>query len=246
MAKKNSDIKPHEMAFINEREAIITSIIGAIEEVSKFKKGDFLIAFRPASTWQTRHQITNSYGAPKKYVVIYTDKYGVPYMKEINKAGNPAGQIISPIKFDNSNRVVVLIDHEFEVDPDYADALIMADEENFDVVESHKMKSDLFKEIAKYNKSLKVNCHDMKELIQFLQNLKVGDVVYKSIKAHFTILSLDPIPVTHNRTFVNMDKNFGKAQDSKGKIFDLNYGTFKWRAIYAGQPRSYNELKDPK
>ena len=246
MAKKNNDVLPHELDFIRQREEVIASIVGAIGEVAKFKKGDFLIAFRPQTQWSKRQQITNSYGAPKKFMVVHTCRFNVPYMKELNKKGTPVGQLISPLKFEGGNRAVKSTDLEFEVDPDYADAIIMMDEDNYDAATVHKMKSDTFKEITDHNKSLKVNCTDMKELLQFLQSLKVGDVIYRSTKNHFTILKLDPIPTTHNGTRLDERGFFGPAQDSKGKVFDLGAYVFKWKAIYTGCPRSYNELKDPK
>ncbi len=246
MAKKIKVLDSYELEFIQKREEQISSIIGAIQEAAKFKVGDFLIAYTPANTWQKRRQVVNSYGAPKKYTVVHTDKFGVPYMKELNKKGNAVGQLICPIKFDGGSRVVAATDYEFEVDPDYADAIIMDDEANYSATDIHKLKSDTFKAITEHNKSLKVNCHDFPSLLLFLQNLKVGDVVWKSIKTHFTILTIDPIPLTHRGARFDETINFGTAQDSKGKIFDLNIRVFKWSAIYTGQPRSYNELKDPK
>jgi len=236
----------YELDFIKQREDVIASIIGAIKDVAQFKIGDFLIAYQPANSWQKRRQVVNSYGAPKKYTVVHTCKFGIPYMKELNKKGNAVGQLICPIKFDDRNRVVAASDYEFEVDPDYADAIIMDDEANYNATDLHKVKSDTFKEITNHNKSLKVNCHDGVALLHFLKTLKVGDVVWKSIKTHFTILTLDPIPTTHSGSRLDDKKVFGTAQDSKGKIFDLDGSTFKWSAIYTGQPRSYNELKNPK
>lgn len=246
MSKKNKALDSYELEFIKEREAVIASIIGSLQEVSKFKTGDYLIAFRPATPYSRRQQVTNSYGAPKKFTVVHTCRFGVPYMKELNKKGNPVGQMICPLKFEGGSRMIKAFDYEFEVDPDYADAIIMMDEENYDAANLHKMKSDTFKDITNHNKALKVNCHNFNSLLVFLQNLKVGDVVWKSIKTHFTILTINPIPLTHRGSRFDDNVNFGTAQDSKGKIFDLNIGVFKWSAIYTGQPRSYNELKNPK
>lgn len=247
MAKKKSDIEPHELQYVKEREEVIGSIIGAIDEVSKFKKGDFLIAFRPASNYTKRTQITNSYGAPKKFMVVHTCKYGVPYMKELNKKGTPVGNLITPLKFEGGSRAVRSSDYQFEVDPDYADAIIMMDEDNYDAASIHRVKSDTFKAITDHNKSLKVNCHDAPSLIAFLQTLKVGTVIWKSIKTHWTVQTINPIPLTHKGTRIDEHTDFGTAIDSKGRTFNLNLYSFKWSAIYTDRPRSYrDELKDPK
>lgn len=247
MKNKSFTISYHEASFIKEREKMIASIIDAVKDSAKFKTGDYLIAYYPASSYRkTREKVFNSYGAPKKFVVVYTDHFGVPYIKELNKNGDAIGQLLSPLKLDQDRHGSSFSDLEFEIDPDYTDALIFQEEEGFDVSQVQKHKSDLFKEITNHNKSLKVQWRDAKVLIAFLQSLKVGDVVWKSIKSHFTILTIDPIPLTHSGTRIAEDKVFGTAQDSKGNIFDLTYRTFKWSAIYKGRPRSYNELKDPK
>lgn len=245
--KKKTNLSSHELEFIKIRQECVGSIVDAVQEVAKFKIGDFLIAFRPETAYDKRHQITNSYGAAKKYTVVFVDKYGVPYMKELNKNGTPIGQLISPLKLDNSDyRAFIDKRIEFEVDPDYADAIIMDNEDGFNATERHKAKSDNFKEITKHNKSLKVKFKDNTELLQFLKTIKVGDVYYRSIKTYFTILTLNPIPTTHGGRRIQEYVPFGTAQDSKGKVFNLDHGTFLWHAIYRGQPRSYNELKDPK
>lgn len=247
MAKIKVDVTPHEMHYIKEREKLIASIIGAVQDAAKFKAGDYLIAYYPASSYRkSREKVFNSYGAPKKFMVVYTDHFGVPYIKELNKNGQAVGQIISSLKLDQDRFGSAYSDLEFEIDPDYTDAIIFQEEEGFDVSQVQKHKSNLFKEITNHNKSLKVKWSDTKVLITFLKSLKVGDVVWKSIKTHFTILTIDPIPLTHGGTRIADDKVFGTAQDSKGNIFDLTYRTFKWSAIYKGRPRSYNELKDPK
>lgn len=247
MKNKSFTISYYEASFIKEREKMIASIIDAVKDSAKFKTGDYLIAYYPASSYRkTREKVFNSYGAPKKFVVVYTDHFGVPYIKELNKNGDAIGQLLSPLKLDQDRHGSSFSDLEFEIDPDYTDALIFQEEEGFDVSQVQKHKSDLFKEITNHNKSLKVQWRDAKVLIAFLQSLKVGDVVWRSIKSNFTILTIKPIPTTHSGTRIAEDKVFGTAQDSKGNIFDLTYRTFKWSAIYKGRPRSYNELKDPK
>lgn len=243
--KPQISVNSYELQYIKEREGQIASVIGAIESAAKFKVGDYLVAYIPAVKGiRSREVITNSYGAPKKFIIVYTDKFGIPYIKELNKNGHPIGQIISTVKLDRNNYMAPMNDMEFEVDPDYADAIIFEDEEGFDATATQKQKSDMFKAITAHNKSLKVDWRDVPALIAFLKSLKPGDVVWRSIKSNFTILTIKPIPTTHRDTRLSEYDDFGTAQDNKGNIFDLNYGTFRWKAIYKGQPRSYKELKD--
>lgn len=246
-----SNLNQPEVNYIQEREDAFARTIDLIKNsMYKFKEGDFLIAY--AKHWDHRvmryvdSQVTNSYGAPKKFTVVHVDKNGIPYIKELNKRGTPVGTLLCPIRSDSAYGDLKPDGYAFEVDPDYADSIIMDNEGSFDATHIHKTKSDTFKEITQHNKSLKVKIRNTAELIEFLKTLKVGNVYYKSIKTYFTIISLDPIPTTHNGTRIVEHKSFGTAQNSKGKTIQLDHTTFSWYSVYTGQPRSYNELKDPK
>lgn len=236
-----------EKEYIRTREVGLQKTIALLQKLSQFKEGDFLIAYHNDRYGDGKlKQVMNSYGAPKKFTVVSVDANGVPYMKELNKVGEPTGTIISPIHADHGFQTIRGSDYTFEVDPEFIDATIMMDEENYDATAIHREKGEAFKAITLHNKSLKVNCTEHPQLIPYLKSLKVGDVVWRSIKNHFTILSIDPIPLSHGGARVQQYTNFGTAQDYKGKVFDLNLSVFQWKAIYRGQPRSYNELKDPK
>lgn len=239
------NIEPHELEFIKNREKIINDFMSTIKSVAKFQQGDYLIAH--TVSWNgLKSPVVNSYGAPKKFIVIHNDANGIPYMKELNKKGQPYGQLICPMNIESNSFLCRTLEYEFEVDPDFADAIIMEDEKNFEASTIHKMKSDLFKEITNHNKNIKVNVYNNDNLIKFLRNLQVGDILYRSIRTYLTITSLQPIPVSHRNSRIAEDQVFGEAIDSKGKKFDLTARYFRGKAIYTGQPRSYNELKDPK
>ena len=241
-------VEKFELDFIKKNEYALSETLKVLEDVRQFKDGDYLIAFRRATQWgETKDvQITNSYGAAKKFQVVHVDSNGIPYMKELNKKGEPTGQLITSVRVDGGYTQLKQSEYRFEVDPDYADSIIMDDEENYDASVTHRVKGDLFKEITKHNKSIKVDNKDTLKLISFLQTLKVGDVLWRSIKTNITITQIDPIPLTHRNTRIDDYKPFGLAQDSKGKMISLDSHFFKWSALYTAQPRSYNELKDPK
>lgn len=243
---KKTILSKNELEFIRSREAIVDDIIGQLTKVAKFKKGDFLIAFRPATAYSKRQQITNSYNAPKKFVVIYTDKHNIPYMKELSKHGMPTGSVVTPIHFDDYNSILKDLDYEFEVDPDYADSIIMMDEENYDGAAIHRMKSDTFREITDYNKIHKIKCDDQKNLAQwFNANVKVGTILHRSIITSYIVQDIIPIPKDVAGRF-RYDLVFMTVLTNKGKTIKMCINDFKWSALYDAQPRSYNELKDPK
>lgn len=243
---KQSKLQFDELNFIKQREAHIESVIGNIKAVAKYKEGDFLIAFRPETPWAKRRQVVNSYGAPKKYIVIATDKFGIPYIKEVNKNGTAYGTMLCPLKLDRDSSIVMSADHEFEVDPDYTDSIIMMDEENYDSSSVHRVKSDTFKEITAHNKQHRIRWKSNKELADYFDNfVVVGDVFHRSIMNHFTITTINSIP-RDIKGRIEAGKNFCTITDTKGNTTSCSINDFVGKALYTARPRSYNELKDPK
>lgn len=243
MSKFN--ISKEEQEIVSTRESFIGSIVEIIDGVRKFKVGDYLIAFSSRESYGGRKPILNSFGAPKKFIVVAADNHGVPYMKELNKSGKPVGQLISPLRFVDQKYLVKSREFEFEVDPEYIDSTIMMDEDNYDPTLAQRVKSDLFKEITSHNKSVKIKVSDEAILIPFLNNLKVGDVLWKSMKTNITITDIKPLVYFNKK--LDRGAFIGKAVDSNGKEHTLSVSFFKYGgAFYTDRPRSYNELKDPK
>jgi hypothetical protein len=245
--KKKRTLSTSELEFIQRREADINAMLKELKKVQAFRLGDFLIAFNVQPWNSKRNQVINSYGAPKKFQVVHVDSNGIPYMKELNKKGTPVGILHSPVEIDqSSSRIVKSSNFEFEVDPDYEDSIIMMDEENYDSAMIHRTKSDTFKEITAHNKSHKIYCGDRKQLADYFdKNVKVGTVLHKSSRSFITIIEISKVP-RDNAGRVKDFEDFCKVQDSKGNISHRNISDFVYTALYSAQPRSYNELKDPK
>lgn len=243
MAEKKFELSSYEAEYIKDRESEMRSTFDILKRLNQFKVGDHCIAYQ--TRWGQRDLVTNSYGATNKYVVVAIDEFGVPYMKLLNKHGQPQGQLLSPIN-SNGEGMWDRSGYDFEIDPDYADSIIMDDEANYDPTGLQREKSNLFKEITAHNKSSKVRLHDEGELLAFLKTLKVGDVFWKSIKTNMTITQLDPVPTKRNGKVVDTVTWFGSATLSSGKVVKLNAWSFYRGSLYTKQPRSYNELKDPK
>ena len=234
-----------ELEFIRDREDIIDGIISVMSTARKFKKGDYLIAFEPGNPYRARYQITNSYNAPKKFVVVHTDKHNFPYIKEISKRGKPTGPVISTIRF-NGTQIVEDSIYEFEVDPDYTDSIIMMDEENYDGAAIHRIKSETFKEITDYNKNHKIPVKDLKVLAQwFNSNVKIGTILYRSIVTSYIVQEIMIVPKDYAGRF-KYEGTFMTVLTNKGKTLRICINDFKYSALYDAKPRSYNELKDPK
>lgn len=242
----NADLTKQEIELIKEREQIAGQIMKVLEDVRAFKLGDFLIAFAQGRYDMNRRQLTNSYGAPRKFQVVAVDEHGIPYMKKLNKQGKASGQIVSPVRFADGERFERDNQYIFEVDPDYTDSIILQDEENYDATLIHKDKSETFKAITEHNKKCKIKCDDVKQIADFFdKNVVVGTVLYRSAKSHFTVLEIKPAPRDRANRLQATDP-FIKIQDSKGKIKTLSVNSFRYTALYTVRPHTYGELKDPK
>lgn len=238
-----------EKEYIKNNENMIDGIMSHLNAVRKFNKGDYLIAFYPASYHgdTKKRLVTNSYGAAKKFQVVAVDRHGVPYMKELNKQGKPVGQMVCSIKYDMQNvtHVDTALTYIFEVDPDYTDAIIFDDQGNYNASNILKMKSDTFKEITEHNKKHKVNCSDAKLITAFLATVKVGDLLWRSNKTSWAVTEINPIPRDKGGRIENYSV-FMKVTLNNGKIQELCFDDFRRKALYTDRPRTYKELRDPK
>ena len=236
-----------EKYFIKRNEIIIQNFkesIKTVESTSIFKEGDYLVAFEAPSRWNEGQKtpIKNSYGGVKKYQVIAIDSNNLPYMKELNKNGVPYGPLITPIDWRGDGKLE--LNFIFEVDPDYEDAIILDDQANYKAAGALKERSDKFKEIAAFNKSVRVKCKTTSDLVNFIARLQVGHTLWRSTNSFLVIQQIDPIPC-NTIGHVTHDKPFIKVVDHKGKLKDLSFRDLKYMAIYTQCPRTYNELKNP-
>lgn len=240
-------LTPEEKAFIKNNEDNITSLLQVIDTVKKFKLNDYLIAYNE-SQWDPLLRerkltvVINSYGAVKKFQVVHVDKHGIPYIKELNKKGKPSGQLISSIKNQRSGYYSPSL--IFEVDPEYTDSIILDDESNFNAAENLKAKADNFKAIAEHNKKVKIDCNNLKDVMAFLSNVKVGDILWKSHATSMVVTEMNPFP-KHPSGRLNTTVPFMKAT-KKGVEIEFTLDSFRGTALYSDRPRSYTELKDPK
>lgn len=237
-------LTPEEKRFIHENEVYVASIMLAIQKITVFKVGDFLIAYENTREGKKGKLLENSYGATKKFQVVVTDSLGIPYMKELNKNGTPIGRLICPVEFNSYGRGVTarLI---FEVDPDYADSIILDDQANYNAVDGMKSKSDAFKAVAKHNKAVKIN-NDDQSLIAYIKTLKVGDVIWRSHATSWIVQNIEPLPKQFMKANIAMMTPFLTVKTNKGIDKELSFLDLKNIVLYKDRPRTYKELKDPK
>jgi hypothetical protein len=238
MAKIKSTLTLEEKHFISTNEQSIRSIIGILDEVKQFKVGDFLVAYRPNRSSEVKKYYTNSYGAVRKYTVVALDGLGLPYMKEINKKGNPCGQLISPITYDSyNNRFSHNPHYTFDVDPGFEDAILLGEDENYKVNELHEEKSAIFKEVTLHNKKCSILTDDIGPLLKFFKTLKVGDVLWRNRNSSLVILDCSNL---------RGSMSLIKFQSSRGAIVEIAIQDFLYTRLYSDRPRSFKEVHDLK
>jgi hypothetical protein len=193
----------------------------------------------------------NSYNAPQKYKVIFEDKNGLPYIKKLNVKGEPSGKIICGLKFDSYNmRFTSNMTYDFEVDPDYTDAVILQEEDLFNASEAHLKKATAFKEVTNHNKGARLQLDTDNKIWQYIASLKVGDMIWKSPKSWWIVES--KVHVTKDIVRETMSSHGWRSpalvtiKTSTGKTWQKNFYDFRCGTFYHKQPRSYKkEIHDP-
>jgi hypothetical protein len=220
-----------------------------IKHAQQFKLGDFLI-LKMGTAGTNSIVYKNSYGAPIKYKVVCINKHDIAFVKRINSAGEPVGKMSSCVGmitddyYKDSNTTFA-----FELDPDFADALILQD--NYDPASLHKSKKDIWKAVTEHNKACKVPTQDMKDVVAFFNSVNVGDTLWTSSvgfyfvqdKKAMTISDFDKKFRFGLRTYVKGPNVVVlTVRDKNGKIKDITADFFSWKALYKERPRTYKEL----
>jgi hypothetical protein len=234
-----------EKEFITENESRLDSILGVLESVKQFNLGDVLISFSQPSFMDTEPRlITNSYGVAKKYKVIHVDKYGVPYIKELNKKGEPSGNLIPVVHFarDRYGQLITSQNYIYEIDPDYTDAIILDNVDGYNASNNHKMKADLYKEITNHNKSIIIKFKTEQDAVKFISTLKPGDVLWRTHKTYLKVLNILP---KRDPNTLRSDVEI-EFQRENGAIVKMNTFDIYIKTFYSNAPRTYKELKDLK
>ena len=221
-----------------------------IERAKRFKVGDYLILY----IWDY-HNVkslqVNSYGAPIKYKVVYTSKHGIPFVKLVNSKGTPHGTLFTVLgtEADDVSFRRHAINFEFDLDPDYADSIILQDE--YDPAVLHKNRKDIWKAVTQHNKNAKISTHDIKDVITFIKTVQVGNTLWTSALSHYLVQGKTSMSTgawnaqakENYKTRLRGTVDVLTILDRKGKVINVTADFFHWKALYKERPRSYKELK---
>ena len=240
----SSDLTTADKQLIEQWTSRFERGLDALEKAKQLNVGDYLVLY-------IDNQIrTNSYGAPIKFKVVHSTRHGIPFVKKVNKKGDPVGQIYSctgSLDTDDYNQYGDTF--EFRLDPDYADSIILQDQ--YDPSQLHKSRQEMWKEVTAHNKNAKVNTTHLGGIVKFFEKVNVGDTLWTSNIGHYLVQDKEIMTRQDFKNNVKDTETRTKGpfiivltvRDKKGKIFKITADFFSYKALYRERPRTYKELK---
>jgi hypothetical protein len=136
----------------------------------KFSTGDYLIKqIQFNGKWKTQC-ISNVSNIPKRFICVHEDEYGVKYVRALSSMGERLPYICAVTNLNEYER--------FIIDPDYAEHLILGDNNKFDFA-SHKKKERAHRnKISKLNKKLIVKFSSIEDVVAYFGKLPLNSTFY--------------------------------------------------------------------
>jgi hypothetical protein len=139
----------------------------AREELN-FNVGDIIVHYRKDWDWDDENKF-KLIPQKIKFVCVHVDEYKVAYVRRINLTKDePGKEIFCMADFDHINNA-------YQLDPNYAEHLILSPDEKFNPNQSHKDKIKETKRVDKLNKNLAINLgEDINKTYELFANLVPG------------------------------------------------------------------------
>lgn len=251
MAKKfKLVITPEDQEAINDFECYYEQEEKLFEKARQFSIDDYLILYGDLEGSGRMTLAINAYQAPLKFKVVYVSKSGLPFIKRLNKSGNPIGNIMSCTNsLENDDHTTHYDNFEFALDPDYVDSILLANK--YDPTQIHRLRKETWKSVTDHNKASKVKTNTIKDVIDFFNTVTVGDTIWTSNKNYYSIQSKRTVNTTAHNQVVKRKNRFNAHQsvftlltvkDKKGAIKDITPNFFHQKVLYKERPRTYKEL----
>lgn len=237
-----------DLAVVKQFNTIYEAILTTVERAKQFKLNDYLILRISEPNGALSIQ-TNSYGAPIKYKVVHVTDLGIAFVKRTGKKGEPTGRIYSCCGTEGDNYRKMAQNFQFELDPDYADSLLLQD--GYDPAQLHKSKQDIWKAVTEHNKAARVDTTTVNECYKYLLSVKVGDTLWVSHtgfllvqdKKTMTAAEYNVVAKWKDRTRARTHSVLVvTVRDKNGKIRNVIPDLFWGKALYKERPRTYKEL----
>lgn len=223
--------------------------LDALEKAKQLQVGDYLVLYLDDGLGKMTLQI-NSYGAPVKYKVVHSSKHGVPFIKKVSKKGDPIGGLLTCMgSLETDEYRMSGQKFNFELDPDYADSLLLQDQ--YDPSTLHKSKKDIWKSVTEHNKAYRIKTWDLKDVVAYFNTINIGDMLWTSNTGSYFVQDkkvMSAKDFNDKASWKNRTSMKGllltvlSIRDKNGKVRDITADFFQGKALYKERPRSYREL----
>lgn len=248
MAKKKIKLNQEELQHIEAINRSYKLTLETFERAKQFKSGDYLI-MSYINDDGTLSKDVNSYGVPRKFIVVDAQDNGAPFVKEINAKGTPIGEISCILtNIDNDSYLDDSSSPTFwELDPDYADSILLA--QDYDHAQLHNTKKVQWKEVTEHNKKAKVSTESMSDIDNFLNTIQPSYTIWTSHVSHYTINKMELMPRADANKVASISQRVKGSMimiltmtDKKGNTKVVAPDFFWRKALYRERPRTYKEL----
>jgi hypothetical protein len=246
------EINKEDLQVIGQFNDSYRAIIDTLNRAMQFKVGDYLVLYLSAwgeSPGGDMEIEKNTYGAPVKYKVVHATVEGICFVKRVNKKGTPIGRIYSCAGTEADTYRHMSQTFRFELDPDYADAILLEDE--YDPSHLHRSKKEIWKSVTTHNKASRIKTGKLHEVVDLFKTVQVGDTLWTSTIGHYLIQDkkeMGPGDFNGKAKWSNRTNVKGPfvtiltVRDKNGKIREIAPDFFWGKALYRERPRSYKEL----
>lgn len=107
---------------------------------------------------------------PKRFICIHEDEYGIKYIKPLTSMGKELPNVIQLTECNDWIR--------YEVDPEFAEHIILSDEEGFDFSEKRKQDKARRDAITKKNTKISEKLRTVEQADALFASLKPGDKIW--------------------------------------------------------------------
>lgn len=115
--------------------------------------------------------VSPSSNAPKKFVCIHVDQFGVPFVKHMKVNGDLVDDIINVATMD-------LDRCWFEVDPEYVDGILLGN--SVDPLQKFNDDRERRKKIKEANRKLRQKTNSREDVLAIIDKLSIGSIFWTS------------------------------------------------------------------
>lgn len=165
-----------------------------------FGVGDYLIKVHKRGTpedpkWEPE-VISGVSNQPKRFLCVHEDEYGIKYIKPLTSLGKELPYITPVTEMNDWTR--------YQVDPEFAEHIILNDENEFDFSAKYKQDKARRDAITRKNKKIAKKINNIAEADKLLSSLSIGDKIWfgysipDAVECCWSILDIKKRPVRPN------------------------------------------------